>query len=111
MNEKGPLENLLKTWETPAPRVDFEPRVLRRLHATHGRQSLWQRWLVEPWEYAASVWRPQAVAIAGVAIMVVIVGIALNASKPGASTDFGVNAFSTFPDGSFTQAYLEMLRQ
>lgn len=111
MDEKGRLEELLKAWQTPAPRADFEVAVLRRLRATPARPSRWQRWFVEPWEYAGSLGKSQALAFAGAAVALLIVGVALNAPRDGVSTDFGVNSFSTFPRGSFTQAYLEMVGQ
>jgi anti-sigma-K factor RskA len=109
MIEKGPLEKLLQRWQAPAPRADLEPRVLQRLRRQPPRKSLWQRWFAEPWEFAGSLWRPQAVAVAGVAILAVAAGIGLNVRRPGATADLGLNAFSTFPKGSLTQSYLEMI--
>lgn len=111
MDEKGPLEELLRSWHAPAPRADFDASVLRRLRADPSRESCWQRWVVEPWEAAASIWRPQATILAVAAAVALVVGIALNAPKRTGATDFGLDAFTTFPKGSLAQAYLEMVNQ
>ncbi len=104
------MEELLRSWNGPAPRADFEANVLRRLRAEPAAHSLWQRWFVEPWEAAVPVWKPQAALLAVAAVVILVLAIGLNAPKQNPSADFGLNAFATFPKGSFTQAYLEMVR-
>ena len=111
MDEKGPLEELLKAWQTPAPHAGFEMRVLKRLRSQPERISPWQRWFAEPLEYATATWRPQAAVVAVAALMLALF-IGLNrAPSGGASADFGLDTVSTFPSGSFTQAYLEMVNR
>ena len=112
MQEKGQLEKVLKAWTPPLPRADFEASVLCRLHASPVRESFRQRWFIEPWQYASAIWRTQAIVIAGLAALALILALGLNLKRSNASsTDFGLDAFSTFPSGSFTQSYLEMVKQ
>jgi hypothetical protein len=109
MDEKGPLEELLRSWHAPSPRPGFEARALRRLRTEPAAQSLWQRWFVEPCEAVLVNWKPQAAFLAVAATVALVLGIALNSPQRSGAADFGLDALATFPKGSFTQAYMEMV--
>jgi len=119
MTEKGPLEELLKAWKTPSPRDDFEANILRRLHAQPVRESPWQRWFVEPLEQASGLWRQQALTFVGMAVLALAVGIGVIRIPNETTTQesnqpqppLGLNAFSSFPEGSVTMAYRELVKR
>lgn len=115
MSEKDPLEELLKRWETPAPRPNLEANILRRLHSQPARESLWQRWFVEPWE----LWRQQAILATGATVLAVVLGISTfslpnESSEPRSNStqaSLGLGSLATFPEGTVTTAYWELVKR
>jgi hypothetical protein len=117
MDEKDKLSELLKAWQAPEPRGDFEAAVMSRLHSQPEPASLWNRWFVEPWEYAASAWRQPILATVGAAALALVLGVSIVALQGTRQSDRGdlaslrLDVFHAAPRSSITGSYLEAMER
>jgi|ERR1051325_1859042 hypothetical protein len=116
MNQKDPVEQLLAVWQAPEVRADFEAAVLRQLRCRPLRESVWQRWFTDPWELAGSVWRQRALVTAGGAALALVLVVIIWRNPGLAHRETEVEAlsldpFSSFPKGSITAVYSELVQR